>query len=153
MDNKVDHKFVRVSDVPNGMADLAKFVKSLENGGKQFRYFQKRPIQIVKSHEITLLLKTKGDTVAYGHLEKEDDRLWLGIAVADACVGQGWGKKMMRELIAEANALSVDKISLRVDIDNEGGIRLYKNMGFEIIDEEERGTSFLMERRIESDNS
>lgn len=153
MDNKVAHKFVRVSDESNSMVELVEFVRSLENGSKQFRYFKNRTIQIVKSHEVTLLLKCNRDIVAYGHLEKEDDRLWLGIAVADAHVGQGWGKKMTQKLITEANALSMDKLSLRVDTNNAGGIRLYKNMGFEIVNEKEKGASLLMERTLDSDNS
>ena len=147
------YEFIRVLDAPGGKADLAKFLTRLESGLAAFRYFVNRPIDVIESHEVTLILKCGTDIVAYGHLEEEDGRLWLGIAVADDSVGQGWGHVMMRELIAKARASSFNKISLRVDLENDAGIGLYKKMGFEVVDERSESSSVLMEKHITDDDA
>lgn len=144
--------FIRISNTPSGKAALTEFLNSLKVGRESFRYFLNRPIDVIQTHETTLLLRVSDKIVAYGHLEQEDDKLWLGIAVGDAFVGQGWGKVMMDELISEAASRKFQAIFLRVDIDNLAGIRLYQKMGFHIVEEEDVTGSLLMNRPITTDD-
>ena len=141
-------EFVRVSEDPQGKAALAEFLTGLTTGKKAFRYFEKRPLDVVDSHEVTLLMKVGGDVVAYGHLEQEGGILWLGIAVTDRSTGKGWGTVMMERLLDEAVASPYDKVFLRVDRDNEPGIRLYRKFGFSVVEEHEPGASLLMVKAL-----
>lgn len=135
------------------MALLAKFLRDLQEGSKAFRYFDKRPLEVIEAHEVTLLLKVGGKVVAYGHLELEDARVWLGIAVADDCVGCGWGTAMMDRLIRESASLPQNAVYLRVDKDNDSGIGLYQKIGFDIVEEEGEHNSLLMTKIVVTNNT
>jgi len=68
-----------------------------------------------------------------GHLDKEDDLVWLGIAVTQDHLGKGIGKKLMNHLIEVAKKLKLNEITLPVDEDNDPAKRLYENYGFKKI--------------------
>ncbi len=148
MKTERNYKFIQVLEEPNGKSELADFIREMVAGKSTFRYFQNRSIDVIHSHEATILLRKNGCTIAYGHLERQSCRLWLGIAVADAYIGQGWGKLMMLELVREAISLGFTKISLRVDHENTVAHRLYKQIGFKDVLENGDNLSFLMEKHI-----
>jgi ribosomal protein S18 acetylase RimI-like enzyme len=114
------------------LAILEKFLNRIEKGSLSFRYFESRPLKVISNHIVTLLLIDKGRQIAYGHLDKEDDIVWLGIAVADNERGKGYGKKMMKKLINEAVKNNIEEISLTVDKTNIVAIELYKGLGFSL---------------------
>ncbi|NQV76688.1 MAG: GNAT family N-acetyltransferase [Bacteroidetes bacterium] len=143
---KSDCRFSDVLDSADWKADLLGLLTCLESGQTQFRYFANRSLEVVKTHKKTILLKDDEGTIAYGHLEVEGRRLWLGIAVVDDRVGQGWGKFMMQKLLSEAEVFDFDRVSLRVDNENLAAINLYKGLGFAVVLESGQSSSLLMEK-------
>ena len=64
-------EFLKIS-TKNDLQILFKFIDSLKEEKKTFKYFDKREIEIVKKHELTyLLLGIKNEIIAYGHIEKD----------------------------------------------------------------------------------
>lgn len=101
------------------------------NSAKYFRYFSKRPPEIITQHLVTLVgILENGETVAYAHLDPDDGKVWLGICVAEAHCGKGFGETMISTLLEEANKLGIKEITLSVDEDNLGAIKLYEKSGF-----------------------
>ncbi len=68
--------------------------------------------------------------VAYGHLDPEGGKIWLGVAVSSHMRGKGVGKMVMRDLISFARKNELLPISLSVDVDNIPARTLYESMGF-----------------------
>lgn len=124
---------------------LKKFISNkLSN---KFRYFDKRDLGCIKNHLITLIGVINDEPVAYGHIDIESNKHWLGICILDNYQGKGYGKKIMDELIYQSQ--NVKEIFLTVDKDNINAINLYKKYEFNII--KEKATYYLM-RRICSKN-
>jgi GNAT superfamily N-acetyltransferase len=110
---------------------ISSFTANLAKGSIHFRYFAKRPVQVIHRHLATSIITDEQNTpVAYGHLEKEDDILWLGIAVADEHIGKGLGKMMLNHLIDTAHSKHEKQIRLSVDHDNHIAQKLYTHAGF-----------------------
>ena len=106
-----------------------------------FRYFKNRPFSVISNHIKTILLKDNNKIVGYGHLDKdEDNQIWLGIMVCDDCIGHGYGKKIMAELLIDQK----DNIKLSVDIENIIAKKLYENNGFIITEIKEN--FYIMEK-------
>lgn len=105
----------------------------LQNAGaslSSFRYFSTRSADALRSHLVTALFYLEDVPVGYGHLDREGDKIWLGIAVTENMVGRGIGTYIMRFLIDHARVASIKRISLSVDESNTGAISLYKKFGF-----------------------
>lgn len=121
--------------------DTALLQLFLENAGTSltgFRYFDKRPLSIIENHLCTYLIVNEEQPICYGHLDKEDETIWLGIAVIEGQTGQGLGKKMMQHLMDKAQELELPTIQLSVDTDNIAAQYLYKKFGFNIIKKTEK---------------
>ncbi|WP_234736674.1 GNAT family N-acetyltransferase [Tellurirhabdus bombi] len=101
-----------------------------EDGQRSFRYFQKRPVEVVLTHLLCAVGTREGQPVAYGHLDKEGETTWLGIAVAADARGQRLGQQMITYLLEEARRLEQKTIFLTVDRDNQAAIALYEKIGF-----------------------
>lgn len=95
-----------------------------------FRYFSNRSLSVLDNHLCTLLLLIDKNPVCYGHLDKDGDNIWLGIAVAEKYQGQGLGSLMLNNLLEYSKANNVDIIYLTVDRDNIKAISLYEKNGF-----------------------
>ena len=108
------------------LEDLDVFIKKNPEGCKSFRYFNKRPYNIIQNHIYTCLYYLDNECVGYGHLDEEDDKVWLGILVSDSKKGQKIGDKIMDDLISKTNS----DISLSVDINNLPAFKLYEKKGF-----------------------
>lgn len=134
---------------------LKQFLEGAGSSLRSFRYFQKRPLEVIKEHLCTFLLLDGAKPVAYGHLDVSDEAtvavhcaadgqghktgntIWLGIAVADAYRGKGLGLMMMNQLITFARQHGVRQIRLSVDNDNVAAISLYKKLGFVLHEQKE----------------
>lgn len=122
----------------NNTADLQLLQEFLDNAGNSldtFRYYSKRPLSVTAQHLCTLLLINDNKPVAYGHLDPEKERTWLGIAVLSSLKGRGFGKRMMDLLISKAREKHCPEIFLSVDKENKAAIRLYQSCGFTIVQE------------------
>lgn len=111
-------------------SDVENFIKNCEDSLKTFKYFEKRPYQIIDKHILTIILYDLGQTVGYGHLEKENNVIWLGIVVNGKNKSKGYGKQLMKYLIDFYLKKLVDPLFLTVHIKNKHAQSLFKNFGF-----------------------
>ncbi len=111
--------------------EIALLLSKCPNGKKSFRYFDKRPLDVIQNHKITIIGYDKNNQpVAYGHLDSEDDKIWLGVLVADDMHGKGMGNEILDFLLSFARENRINRISLSVDNHNSVAIDLYKKKGF-----------------------
>jgi hypothetical protein len=121
--------FVKIS--ASDVDCLLLFLNEIGDSAKSFRYYSKRKIpSALDNHITTLLLVNNGSPVAYGHLDREGDNVWLGICVKDSEVGRGYGNMMMKQLTSSYYG----DIVLSVDKSNHAAISLYHKYGFCITD-------------------
>lgn len=107
------------------------FLSVLGKGAESFRYFAKRPVNIVLNHLLTVVILDENQLpMAYGHLDREGTNLWLGIAVAEKSQGLGLGKMMLQYLIDYAKDRGELFITLTVDKINFKAINLYETCKF-----------------------
>ncbi|MDX6747666.1 GNAT family N-acetyltransferase [Polaribacter sp. PL03] len=129
--------------------DLIKiFINSMGNSSNSFRYFNSRPISIIKNHICTILLILDDKPVGYGHLDKEGNNVWFGISIIQEYIGKGQGKLIIDYLIKKAVDLKVPEIKLSVDKENISAIRLYEKYGF-VKDCEKMGLLFFIRKGYE----
>ena len=118
-------------DIGPGNIDLLEgFIGKLGRASETFRYYNKRPVNVISNHLTTLMLTEDKMPVAYGHLEFENDTMWLGICVLPEKEGKGFGQLMMQRLIEKAKDKNIEKIDLTVDRINLKAIRLYEKFDF-----------------------
>jgi GNAT superfamily N-acetyltransferase len=124
-------KKITISDL-----DILKhFIQSSGDSLKTFRYYEKRDFKIISNHILTVLLFFNNKPIAYGHLEKEDDKIWLGIMVSESEKGKGFGKVIMSYLISYCKENKFSNIFLTVDKNNLNAIYLYQKFDFKIVSE------------------
>lgn len=138
-------KIVKIDEAAIGL--LRKFISLIGASGSSFRYFHTRPAEIISNHVVTLLgLDDAGTPVCYGHLDREDDTVWLGICVAEGHTGQGLGGKMMTALLDAGDRAGIREIKLSVDNNNLSGIHLYEKNGFRLISRNDKISFYLRVR-------
>lgn len=125
---------------------LKNFLSEIGKSSENFRYFKKRSLDIIQNHIVTLigLEEVTRIPVCYGHLDRENNTIWLGVCVIENQVNKGYGKMMMTELINEAKKLSLSRIKLSVDKSNRAAISLYKKFNFEQIEENKETLFFSL---------
>lgn len=124
--------------------DIEAFLARAGNSLTSFRYFKTRPITVISNHVITILGYENDEPIAYGHLDKEGENIWLGICIQEAKKSNGHGTEIMHFLINTANDMCLN-LKLTVDSANIAGIRLYEKFGF--TKQKEFGQSFFYERK------
>jgi ribosomal protein S18 acetylase RimI-like enzyme len=102
-----------------------------------FRYFNKRTIDVINNHIITLILIVDNLPVGYAHIDYDDNKYWFGICIINKYQGKGYGKKLMEYIFNDEKIKNIDKIYLTVDKINTIAIKLYTNFNFNIIDEKD----------------
>jgi len=138
-------KIVKIDEAAIGL--LRRFISLIGASGSSFRYFHTRPAEIISNHVVTLLgLDDAGTPVCYGHLDREDDTVWLGICVAEGHTGQGLGGKMMTALLDAGDRAGIREIKLSVDNNNLSGIHLYEKNGFRLISRNDKISFYLRVR-------
>ncbi|OCB70561.1 N-acetyltransferase [Flavobacterium piscis] len=121
---------------------LKEFIASMGDSSNSFRYFNSRQISVIDNHLSTILLLYKNKPIGYGHLDKEVDNVWLGIAISQKFLGHGYGNVVMQYLIKKADDLKVPEVKLSVDENNDKAIKLYIKYGF-VKQREENGVLFF----------
>lgn len=114
---------------------LKQFIAAGGDSIKTFRYFDKRPIDVLDNHKLTLLGFVEEKPVGYGHLDYEGGRTWLGIALIEGYTGKGFGKKIMDYLLTYADESNLPEIYLSVDKENIAAVSLYNKLNFEVVKE------------------
>ena len=107
-----------------------------------FRYFNKRSVNVISNHLITLILIDNNLPVGYAHIDYDDNKYWFGICILENYQGKGYGKKLMEHIFNHEKITNIDKIYLTVDKINDIAISLYKKYNFYIV--EERDSYFMM---------
>lgn len=128
-------RFVRVDH--RNTEPIGAFLRQAGTSLRTFRYFSTRPLSIVRNHLCTWVIEDDGGVHAYGHLDCDCERVWLGIAVAERSRSKGLGRLMMRRLVESADELGVGAIRLTVDVDNITAIHLYESFGFHLLSQED----------------
>lgn len=110
-----------------------------------FRYYARRDIDAALSRHIDTRVgyDAAGAPIAYGHLDYEDGRVWLGVCVIEDCVGRRYGSDMVRQLLAVADSREISAVHLAVDSSNVRARRLYERFGFVV---EHEGEPVIMRR-------
>ena len=111
---------------------LEEFITKNIEGAKYFRYYNKRSYDVIKNHIKTKLYFNNAKCIGYGHLDYEE-KIWLGIMVADDSIGKKYGNFIMDDLSKNIE----QDIFLSVDKTNISAINLYEKKKFEIIQEYE----------------
>lgn len=112
---------------------------------RSFTYFDSRSLDILDNHVVTLVLEDDDKSIiGYGHLDKEDETVWLGIALSQGHKGKGLGKVIMDALISSASEEGVDEIKLSVYRDNVPAQRLYEKFGFKLSDQNEKSYFYTL---------
>lgn len=126
-----------VTDVPEikkiGVTDfplLEAFISGAGSSLTSFRYFDKRPYTVICNHVVTALIILGDRPVGYGHLDKDNEIVWLGIAISEGKQRTGLGKMMMDFLTETADKMQFPELQLTVDRNNPSAIALYKKYGF-----------------------
>ena len=130
---------------------LKNFITNMGASSETFRYFSTRdPETAIENHLLTILLVDEGESVAYGHLDKEGDTIWLGICVKGESRGKGYGKKMMEQLVTTYPTIDID---LSVDASNSRAIGLYESFDFKKIRDKDDIVYMKRERLIDEISS
>ena len=114
---------------------LIEFIDNLGESRKSFRYFNNRELTALRNHLVTYLFIRNDKPVGYGHLDQEDKTVWLGVAVLHEFLGMGIGKMIVNKLLRAGKEKKLHEIFLTVDKENHDAIKLYKNVGFYIVDD------------------
>lgn len=127
------------------LADTAALRSFLDGAGTSltsFRYFNKRSFDALANHLCTWLWMEGAAPVAYGHLDRDGDTVWLGIAVQERFWGKGYGRWMMKLLLDSARGMGLRRIRLSVDNTNTSAIALYERYGFKLDNYDDRISFF-----------
>lgn len=112
---------------------IESFLKSAGQSLLYFRYFEKRGVEVLKNHALTLLLLLDKKPVGYGHLDRKADGIWLGLCIAESYQGKGLGLVILRKLLSSAEDLLIPEIFLSVDSNNVPAKKLYNRHGFRLM--------------------
>ena len=128
--------------------DTSLLVEFMAAAGKSlvtFRYFNKRTFSCLRNHLLTVIgVGCNGKPLAYGHLDRDGETIWLGVCIIEGETGKGFGKEIMEVLLAHADDSGLS-LKLGVDKGNLPAIRLYEKMGFKFC--QDNGEMLIYERQ------
>lgn len=131
----LDLKVLQISQ--ENTSKLTSFIENLGDEQESFRYFNSRGLEVLENHVFTFLLLHDKTPIGYGHLDEEDNIIWLGIVVKQEHQGKGFAKEIMQILVNKAQELRLGNIHLSVDNDNQRAIALYERFGFVVVTKKE----------------
>ncbi|WP_143885573.1 GNAT family N-acetyltransferase [Chryseobacterium binzhouense] len=130
-------EIIKIENNTNDLRLLESFILNIGEARKKFRYFEKRSLNIIGNHIVTVLVLNEQIPIGYGHLDKDGDKIWLGIAILPSCQGKGIGNLIMEKLIIEAKNNKISEVMLTVDKDNLSAQNLYSKFNFRKIKDSE----------------
>lgn len=110
---------------------LKRFIETVGSSSKHFRYFLNRDYKEAIINHVTTYILHDGGYVGYGHLDKEDNKVWLGVCVSEGFTGRGYGNTIMQHLIDSYDG----EIDLSVDSDNKAAIKMYEKFLFKTVNQ------------------
>lgn len=135
-----------IKEINVGNLEILKaFIDNAGNTVESFRYFNTRPLKIISNHIITVVILDDKVPVGYGHLDKEEDKIWFGIAISEKYKGKGLGKKIMQYLMGYADRNKISDIFLSVDKTNIVAIKMYQKFNF--LEVKDLSSSVLLMKR------
>ena len=129
---------MEVIEIHNNEEDITILKIFLDNLGEaknSFRYYNSRPFNVINNHMVTILVIENNLPIGYGHLDVEENIVWLGICVIPKHHNKGIGKIIMSYLISKAQKFKISNIFLTVDIHNKPAQILYEKFNFKRINE------------------
>jgi ribosomal protein S18 acetylase RimI-like enzyme len=111
-----------------------------------FRYYNKRTIDVMENHVITILLINKTEHIGYAHIDIDKGEYWFGICILEKYKNLKFGTKIMNFIFNDEKIKKLNKIKLSVDKINIFAIKLYNNFDFKI--KEEYDNIYIMEKII-----
>lgn len=127
---------------------ISEFLGNLVEGRNSFRYYNTRDIIVASQHVVCLLVEINGVVVGYAHIDLCDKIYWVGIAIADFHRGLGLGSILMSKLIDCAIQRRIPQLDLKVDLENQTAINMYKSNGFYINSGQTNVDSYHMTRSV-----
>lgn len=113
-----------------GVGAVQAFLDVAGRSLERFRYFNNRVVsERLKGHLFTVVVTDHAKPVAYGHLDADGERVWLGACVAEGRTGVGIGALVVQYLVALADCEG-SELTLSVDADNNVAKCLYEKFGF-----------------------
>lgn len=100
-----------------------------------FRYFNKRNIDVIQNHKLTILLKDVLNEIIFGyvHIDYDEEKYWFGIYLHEEYQNKKIGSKIMNYVFNLFEIKNLNEIYLTVDNNNYGAIHLYSKYKFEEI--------------------
>lgn len=119
------------------------FLSKIDNCN--FRYFDKRNINSLDNHIITIVLQDiiKNDYIGYAHIDYEN-KYWVGIYIVDDYQNMKLGTFLLNYILEHEKVYNIKEINLKVDINNNAALRLYEKCNFKITDTKD--TYYMMKR-------
>lgn len=128
----IEYLKVTASETPYLIREPEEITITLE---EEYDYIQK----VTESEQALLLIaevdgKHAGNCSlnSYGTFQRYRHRCSVAIALYQEFCGMGIGKRMLKELMAEAEKCGYEQAELEVISSNQPAIRLYKQLGFQI---------------------
>ncbi len=138
---------IRISNCKEDHDKLQSFLDSAGASLVKFRYFKSRGFDVLDNHLLTILYMDDRDAVGYGHIDKDNETIWLGICVAETHTGRGIGKSIMQYLNDFQDEMQIDELMLMVDWDNKRAIELYNKFEFQVVKEKEDHHYLMIRKR------
>ena len=140
-------RYIKINN--NSLGLLEKFIDVMGNSKRSFRYYDKRSLEATKNHLYTIIgVNKRGYPHCYGHLDKEKNKVWLGVCVIEGQIGKGLGEKTVKKLLKYAEKNKINKIYLSVDNNNISAINLYLKMGFTLSKKETTKSFYTWESAV-----
>jgi perosamine synthetase len=111
-----------------------------------FRYFEKRTVDVIKDHAVTLLLKKGDESIGYAHIdyEKNTNKYWFGICILPDYHNKGYGNYLMNNVLIKSREKNIGPIFLTVDCINIHAIKLYSKHNFKEIETNDKYITMLL---------
>jgi perosamine synthetase len=124
---------------------LENFICTIKN--KHFRYFEKRNIECLLNHKVTLLYRNieTNNIIGYTHIDHFQN-YWFGIYIDENYRGKKLGGLILKYTLNRNELNGLHDIWLSVDSDNINAISLYKKNHFVL--EKESNNVLYMKRNL-----
>ena len=119
------------------------FLKNIND--HNFRYFNKRNIESLNNHIITIVLKdnVNNNYVGYVHIDYEN-YYWLGIYIEPKYQKKQIGTILLNYILQNIRLTTIKEIHLSVDKNNDHAIALYKSHNFTTTNDSDSNNYYIM---------